>query len=80
MTHIILRLAAVKHQSGLSRSTIYSRISQGLWPKPISLGPRMIGWTESEVTAMNSARIAGKSEAEIRELVTKIEASRKTAA
>jgi hypothetical protein len=27
-------------QSGYSRSTIYLRIAQGLWTKPVSLGPR----------------------------------------
>src|SRR4051812_31631221 len=36
----ILRLPAVKAQTGYSRSTIYLRVSQGLWPRPVSLGPR----------------------------------------
>ncbi len=49
MTHSILRLPAVKSRTGLSRSTIYLRISEGRFPKPISLGGRAVGWIEAEV-------------------------------
>lgn len=78
MLQTILRLPAVKFESGLSRSTIYLRISQGQWTKPVSLGARAVGWPSSEVAAINAARIAGKSEQEIRTLVTRLEAERKT--
>lgn len=78
MLQTILRLPAVKAQSGLSRSTVYLRISQGLWPRPVSLGARAVGWPASEVAAVNAARIAGKSDGEVRQLVAKLEASRKT--
>jgi prophage regulatory protein len=80
MTHTILRLPAVKSDCGLSRSTIYLRITQGLWPKPISLGGRAVGWPASEVAAVNVARIAGKSDEEIRALVANMEAARKATA
>ncbi|CAH1387988.1 helix-turn-helix transcriptional regulator [Candidatus Nitrotoga sp. M5] len=80
MSQQILRLPAVKSESGLSRSTIYLRIAQGLWTKPISLGARAVGWPSSEVAAINAARIAGKTDKEIRALVMKLEAVRKTAA
>ena len=49
MTHNILRLPAVKARTGLSRSTIYLRISEGRFPKAISLGGRAVGWIEAEV-------------------------------
>lgn len=49
MLHRILRLPEVKTSTGLSRSTIYSRISQGMFPKPITLGGRAVGWLESEI-------------------------------
>jgi prophage regulatory protein len=49
MTHTILRLLAVKARTGLSRSTIYARVSQGTFPKPVSLGARAVGWVEAEV-------------------------------
>ena len=80
MVQAILRLPAVKAESGASRSTIYLRIQQGLWPKPVRLGPRSVGWPASEVAAINIARIAGMTDGEIRILVVKLEAARKTAA
>ena len=73
----ILRFPATKSQSGYSRSTIYLRIAQGLWSKQVRLGPRCVGWPANEVVALNAARIAGKTDAEIRELVVKLEAARK---
>ena len=79
MTHTILRIPAVKTQSGLSRSTIYLRIAQGLWTKPVSLGARAVGWPSDEVAAINAARIAGKTDEEVRILVAKLEAARKAA-
>lgn len=80
MTHAILRLPTVKSQSGYSRSTIYLRISQGLWTKQVILGPRCVGWPAQEVEALNAARIAGKPDADIRALVLKLEMARKAAA
>ena len=77
MIKTILRLPTVKAESGYSRSTLYLRITQGLWPKPVHLGPRAVGWPSDEVAAINAARIAGRSDAEIRELVLKLEAARK---
>lgn len=79
MTHTILRIPAVKSESGLSRSTIYLRIAQGLWTKPVSLGARAVGWPSDEVAAINAARIAGKTDEEVRALVAKLEAARKAA-
>jgi prophage regulatory protein len=49
MTHRIMRLPEVKTSTGLSRSTIYSRISEGTFPKPVKLGPRTVGWLEDEI-------------------------------
>jgi len=80
MPNTILRIPAAQAQSGYSRSTIYLRIAQGLWTKQISLGPRCVGWPAAEVAALNAARIAGKTDAEIRELVTYLEAARKSLA
>ncbi len=63
--HTILRLPAVKAITGLSRSTIYIRISKGTFPTPVSLGGRAVGWLEAEVQDW---------------LQRQIEASRKTTA
>ena len=78
MTHTILRLPDIKTSTGLSRSTIYLRIAQGVFTKPVSLGGRAVGWPSNEVVALNAARIAGKSDSEVRDLVVKLEAARKT--
>ncbi len=80
MVQTILRLPAVKSESGYSRSTIYLRISQGLWTKQVNLGPRCVGWPAHEVTSLNAARIAGKTDEEIRALVLRLEAARNAAA
>jgi prophage regulatory protein len=77
MKRTILRIPTVKIESGLSRSTIYLRITQGLWTKPVSLGARAVGWPSDEVEAINAARIAGSTDDEIRNLVKKLEAARK---
>ena len=49
MSHKVLRLPSVKELTGLSRSTIYLRIKNGEFPKPISLGDRAVGWLEKDV-------------------------------
>jgi len=79
MKRTILRMPAVKLESGLSRSTIYLRVSQGLWTKPVSLGARAVGWPSNEVDAIIAARIAGNIDDEIRILVKELEAARKEA-
>lgn len=45
----ILRLKDVIQTTGLARSTIYKYISEGRFPKPVSLGARSVGWVESEI-------------------------------
>ena len=77
MPHTIQRIPAVKSEAGLSRSTIYLRISQGLWTKPVSLGPRAVGWPSNEIEALNAARISGKSDSQIQELVQTLHTKRK---
>jgi prophage regulatory protein len=45
----ILRRPDVESRTGLARSTIYLRVSQGTFPRPVSLGGRAVGWIESEI-------------------------------
>lgn len=47
----ILRRKQVEARTGLSRSTIYAFISEGIFPKPINLGNRAVGWIEAEIDA-----------------------------
>jgi prophage regulatory protein len=57
MATAILRLPAVKARTGLSRSTIYLRVSEGSFPCPISLGARAVGWIEGEINDWLTAQI-----------------------
>jgi prophage regulatory protein len=66
MAHTILRLPAVKASTGLSRSTIYLRVSEGTFPKPVSLGGRAVGWLEEEVQSWLAQRIAASRKAAVR--------------
>lgn len=76
----ILRRKQVEAETGYSRSTIYLRISQGLFVRPVSLGARAVGFPAAEVAALNRARVAGYSDDQIRALVAKLEAARKLVA
>lgn len=76
----ILRLPVVLRKRGnRGRSTHYQDIKDGLFTEPVSIGARAVGWPASEVEAINAARIAGKSDDEIRELVQQLHAARKEA-
>lgn len=75
----ILRRNQVQVLTGYSRSTIYLRIKQGLFVKPVRLGSRAVGFPASDVMAIIAARISGKSDAEIQQLVTTCEAARSDA-
>lgn len=76
----ILRRRQVQDATGYSRSTIYLRISQGLFMQPVSLGARAVGFPAGEIAALNAARIAGNTDSEIRVLVARLTAARRDAA
>jgi prophage regulatory protein len=63
MAYKINRLPAVKEQTGLSRSSIYLRMSKGEFPQSISLGDRAIGWLESDIEQWLDERIAASKAA-----------------
>jgi len=73
---VIMRLPAVLAARGRSRSSHYQDIAQGVFVPPVRIGRRASGWPHNEVEAINRARIAGKGEAEIRELVSRLIAAR----
>ena len=56
-TPTILRRKQVEARTGLSRSTIYLRVNQGTFPKPVNLGARAVGWIESEISDWLTHRI-----------------------
>jgi prophage regulatory protein len=75
----ILRIPAVLKRRGRSRSSHYADIKAGLFVKPVLIGLRATGTPDYEVDALITARIAGKTDEEIRALVIKLEADRKAA-
>jgi prophage regulatory protein len=53
---VLLRLPAVMHVTGLSRSTLYRLIADEQFPRPVRLGPRAVAWRRSDVEAWSEAR------------------------
>lgn len=45
----VIRMRELTGRIGLSKSEIYRRIQAGTFIKPISLGPRAVGWRESDI-------------------------------
>lgn len=58
MAKTILRLPSVRERTGLSRSTIYLRMGEGTFPRSINLGPRAVGWLESDVLDWIDGQVA----------------------
>lgn len=75
----LLRIHRVLALTGLTRSPLYDQMGKGLFVKPVKIGPRAAAIPAHEVKALVDARIAGKSDAEIRALVEKLHADRATA-
>ena len=54
----LVRRPEVESRTGLKRSTMYSYIKQGSFPRPIPLGtPHSVAWLSSEIDAWIEARI-----------------------
>jgi prophage regulatory protein len=56
----ILRRPAVELMTGLSRSTIYQQIAEEVFPKPLKLGKRAVGWRESDIIQWLDSRTQGE--------------------
>jgi prophage regulatory protein len=63
-------------QGGLKKSAVYARVSTGLLPRPVSLGGNAVAWLAHEIQAVNAARVAGKSDDEVRTLVARLHEQR----
>lgn len=75
----LLKLPKVLELTASARSTIYKNIHAGLMVPPVRLGENSVAFPEHEITAINAARIAGKTDAEIRLLISKLVADRQMA-
>lgn len=76
----ILRVPATLVETGASRSKLYADVAAGLFTRPVKLGPRASGFPSDEVQSIVRARIAGRTDEEIRALVRRLEAARQEVA
>ena len=58
----IYRLPEVMDMTGLSRSSIYLRVSTDEFPKPVKLGRRAVGWPEDTIIAWQSRMMEAQDE------------------
>lgn len=74
----MLDLPKVSASFGVGRSQTYKFIENKLLTPPVKVGKRSL-WPASEVLALQQARIAGRSEDEIKVIVKQLVAARATA-
>ena len=58
----IYRLPDVMSMTGLSRSSIYLRVSTNEFPKPIKIGRRAVGWPEDSIIAWQARMMEARDE------------------
>jgi prophage regulatory protein len=49
MNDRILRRPEVERLTGLSRTTLYEWMKRGVFPRPVALGARLVGWRASDI-------------------------------
>ena len=59
----LLRRKEVEATTGLSKSHIYDLMKRGLFPLPVPLSAKAVGWVSSEVQAWCADRIAQRDQA-----------------
>lgn len=59
----LIRRKEVEKLTALSRSRIYELMKQGLFPKPVQLGPMSVAWLEIEIHEWIADRIADSRKA-----------------
>jgi len=64
MVQKIYRLPQVIALTGLSRSSIYLRISKEEFPKPVKLGRRAVGWPEESIIAWQAQMMEAQDESD----------------
>ena len=62
----LLRRPEVEARVGLRVSAIYEKMSKGLFPRPVKLGERAVGWPETEIDAWVEERLAERDRSSAR--------------
>lgn len=74
----MLRRQGLCARTGKSMSSNYRDIGNGLLTASLAIGERAVGWPDFEIEAINQARLQGKSNDEIRVLVSLLMKARTT--
>ena len=56
----VIRRHEVEKRTGKSRAGIYESMDAGTFPRPVRIGPRAVGWIESEIDDWLRQRIADR--------------------
>jgi prophage regulatory protein len=72
----MLRLPQTCEARGRKPGAHYLDIKNGLCTPPVRIGPNASAWPAHEIEALNRARLAGKTDDEIRVLVKQLVAAR----
>jgi prophage regulatory protein len=59
---LFLRREAVEKITGLKCSSIYEKMQERTFPRPINISKRLVVWLESDVAAWQAAQIAANKE------------------
>lgn len=63
---------------GMGLSTLYAHMDRNLFVAPVRLSPRFVVFPQDEVTAIINARMAGKTDEEVRQLVAELMEKRRS--
>jgi prophage regulatory protein len=63
---------ACRQLGGMGLSTLYAHMDRGLFVKPVALSRRFVVFPQDEVTAIINARLAGKTDEDVRQLVAEL--------
>ncbi len=74
--HALLRVHDARTLTADSRAAFYAKVKDGLLPPLIKISARASAVPVREIEAVNAARIAGRSDDEIRALVRRLQAAR----
>jgi len=69
-------IGEVLRRKAIGRSTLYAEIQRGVFPKPVKLGARKVGWPQHEVDQMMLLYLRSPSEQQVQDLVRDLESYR----
>jgi prophage regulatory protein len=76
----VIRKPEACNLAGISNTSLFEQTKSGLFPPPISIGARAVGFIWHEIQTVIAARSIGKSDDEIRLIVKALIKQRETSA